>query len=93
MVGVSLPPVVLMWLDPAQWFRLPGVTLFSLLLYAFMVWRVVLTPSERDWFAAIPKRLLWRCRCFLEDELSSHQREPFAIGYIAAPEAARTGKV
>ena len=57
-VGVLLPPVVLMWLDPAQWFRLPGVTRVSLLLYAFMGWRVVLTSSKRDWLAAIPKRLL-----------------------------------
>lgn len=58
LVGVLLPPVVLMWLDPAQWFWVPSVTPVCLLLYAFMVWRVVLTPSERDWLAAIPKRLL-----------------------------------
>jgi len=57
-VGVLLPPVVLMWLDPAQWFWVPSVALVCLLLYVFMVWRVVLTPSERDWLAAIPKRLL-----------------------------------
>jgi len=59
-VGVLLPPVVLMWLNPAQWFWLPSFTLVSLLLYAFMVWRIVLTRSERDWLAGIPKRLLVR---------------------------------
>jgi O-antigen/teichoic acid export membrane protein len=53
-VGVLLPPVVLMWFHAAPWFLVPSITLLCLLFYAFMVWRVVLTPSERAWLAAIP---------------------------------------
>jgi O-antigen/teichoic acid export membrane protein len=53
-VSILLPPLVLMWFHPAPWFWVPSVTLFCLLFYAFMVWRVVLTPSERAWLAAIP---------------------------------------
>lgn len=55
---VLCSPVVLIWLDPAPVFWVPSVTLVCLLLYALMVWRVVLTRSERGWLAAIPKRLL-----------------------------------
>jgi O-antigen/teichoic acid export membrane protein len=53
-VGVLIPPVFLMCLRPAHWFWVTGVTLLSLLLYAFIVWRVILTPSEREWLADIP---------------------------------------
>ena len=39
-------------------FWVAGVMLVCLLLYALMVWRVVLTRSERGWLVAVAKRLL-----------------------------------
>lgn len=53
-VGFLIPPVFLICLHPANWFWVGGVTMLSLLLYAFTVWRVILTPGEREWLAAIP---------------------------------------
>ncbi len=57
-VGVLLPPLLLLWLAPAQWLWQASVTTVCLLAYVLLVWRLVLTPGERNWLVAIPKRLL-----------------------------------
>jgi O-antigen/teichoic acid export membrane protein len=59
-MGVLLPPVVLLFLKPTQWFWIPLVSSVCLAVYVILVWRVVLTDAERDWVLTASQRVRLR---------------------------------
>jgi O-antigen/teichoic acid export membrane protein len=55
-LALLLPPIIVLMIGPPQWFWTPIATLISLSLYLFVIWRSILTNSERAWIVASSRR-------------------------------------
>lgn len=55
-LALLLPPIIALMIGPTQWFWTPIATFISLSLYLFVIWRFILTTSERAWIAASSRR-------------------------------------